>query len=453
MEHDTNSNNTRSRYRQNTSRARYRQRDNRGRHASNVERQGQQGQHSTVRSRRGRHEHGHGHGRGCSPQTSARRNTSMATSTSTTHETSSSISILATSDAATPSIMPNIPGYYYDTERKRYFRIVNAQASGGQMPSSYETMRKKQRLELESRQLQMEQQQHQTEWKRYRNLHDILWRRERHTSRIMNRYSHCVFIIMSSHGDFILTGNKKGALELHHLAMNDTRQQMTITLSTALAYVNSQITSVSLWKNKYYVTTHLGDGALLGGVEMGCINLDDQQNDAYSIRFRSSGSPWCSDINDSYAVAGGNNAVYINSLDGAYSSRISIRSDALAISIAPGSPSLIRIGCRNVSPVLEFAGHVNEYTQSLGMATDSTGTVLAAAGQDKRIRFWSTLTGEQLRHSSDPLPQTIPALQWHGPTSPGVLQPAMMDTTSSGKVPPSLWAVSGSSLCASRLFI
>jgi hypothetical protein len=142
MEHDNNNHSIRPRHHQNTSRVRHgsgnRQHNTRGRQTNNVEQQ-----RSNGHSRRKRH------GRGYFMQTSARHNTSMANSASNSSDTSSGMSALVTTDASAPSTMPNIPGYYYDTERKRYFRIINTHVSGGRMPPSYEAMRKKQRLELE----------------------------------------------------------------------------------------------------------------------------------------------------------------------------------------------------------------------------------------------------------------------------------------------------------------
>lgn len=45
---------------------------------------------------------------------------------------------------------------------------------------------------------------------------------------------------------------------------------------------------------------------------------------------------------------------------------------------------------------MEFAGHVNSYTERLGLSTDPDKHFVFAAGQDKRLRGWSLRTGQQL---------------------------------------------------------
>ncbi|KAF5382476.1 hypothetical protein D9615_003020 [Tricholomella constricta] len=55
---------------------------------------------------------------------------------------------------------------------------------------------------------------------------------------------------------------------------------------------------------------------------------------------------------------------------------------------------------RQASPVVQFAGHNNTYTQRLGIALDLNQEFLFAAGEDNRIRGWSVLTGLPLLPSS-----------------------------------------------------
>ncbi|KAF9452934.1 hypothetical protein P691DRAFT_695941 [Macrolepiota fuliginosa MF-IS2] len=51
---------------------------------------------------------------------------------------------------------------------------------------------------------------------------------------------------------------------------------------------------------------------------------------------------------------------------------------------------------RQSTPILQFSGHVNTYTPRLGIATDPDNGFVFAAGQDSRIRGWSLRTGDPL---------------------------------------------------------
>ncbi|KAJ3561665.1 hypothetical protein NP233_g10055 [Leucocoprinus birnbaumii] len=55
------------------------------------------------------------------------------------------------------------------------------------------------------------------------------------------------------------------------------------------------------------------------------------------------------------------------------------------------------------TPILQFKGHVNSNSSNLGIVTDPTSSFLFAAGQDNRIRAWSLRTAE-------PLPLPLPLL-------------------------------------------
>lgn len=48
------------------------------------------------------------------------------------------------------------------------------------------------------------------------------------------------------------------------------------------------------------------------------------------------------------------------------------------------------------TPVIQYRGHVNTYSQHLGVALDPTQEFLFAAGQDRRIRGWSVRSGNPL---------------------------------------------------------
>ncbi|KAF5369274.1 hypothetical protein D9758_002613 [Tetrapyrgos nigripes] len=52
------------------------------------------------------------------------------------------------------------------------------------------------------------------------------------------------------------------------------------------------------------------------------------------------------------------------------------------------------------TPTRTFKGHVNNYTQPLGICTDLNEDFLFAAGEDCRIRGWSLRTGEPLHVST-----------------------------------------------------
>ena len=51
---------------------------------------------------------------------------------------------------------------------------------------------------------------------------------------------------------------------------------------------------------------------------------------------------------------------------------------------------------REGSPLVQYSGHHNTYTQRLGIALDPTHDILFAAGEDRRIRAWSVHTGRPL---------------------------------------------------------
>ncbi|KAG6878511.1 hypothetical protein C0993_005441 [Termitomyces sp. T159_Od127] len=55
---------------------------------------------------------------------------------------------------------------------------------------------------------------------------------------------------------------------------------------------------------------------------------------------------------------------------------------------------------REASPLVQYHGHHNTYTQRLGIAVDPTHDFLFAAGEDCRIRAWSVHTGQSLVFSS-----------------------------------------------------
>jgi WD repeat-containing protein 21A len=48
-------------------------------------------------------------------------------------------------------------------------------------------------------------------------------------------------------------------------------------------------------------------------------------------------------------------------------------------------------------PLFELHGHVNTYHTSLALATSPDDTVLLAGGSDRRLRAWSTVTGERIQ--------------------------------------------------------
>lgn len=55
---------------------------------------------------------------------------------------------------------------------------------------------------------------------------------------------------------------------------------------------------------------------------------------------------------------------------------------------------------REASPLVQYHGHHNTYTQRLGIAVDPTHDFLFAAGEDCRIRAWSIHTGQSVVFSS-----------------------------------------------------
>ncbi|KAI9592877.1 hypothetical protein BDF19DRAFT_450441, partial [Syncephalis fuscata] len=422
-----------------------------------------------------------------------------------------STALVGHSDASAPamaspntsgSIMPEIPGFYYDVERRRYFRIVN-QGAAGPLPSSYETIRKKQRLEEQLNQLKIEQKQYGAEWRRNYNVHSMLKRRELNARPLSYRHYAAAATIgiksfgltdenvthsditdmqIADHGGFMLLGTKEGSLELRRLSVDRQNQPVLAHSSSSSITMTSQITSISLRKDNYFVWP--------GTAVIHRIDVDHDQH------YISTGtnhpiinsSLWCSDIADSVVALGGSKIIGIISPDGIVNTRISVSSDVFAITSYKASTisglkhssavcSLLPLNDWHLissamngsirlwdmrfaavksrstdsyskramaAPLLEFAGHVNEYTQRLGIALDSTGVVLSAAGQDKNIRCWSTMTGEQLRRPLDPLPQVVPTIQWYGPLCPGRTHLASIEQQSAMR--PSLWAASANSL-------
>lgn len=51
---------------------------------------------------------------------------------------------------------------------------------------------------------------------------------------------------------------------------------------------------------------------------------------------------------------------------------------------------------RYSAPTLQFTGHVNSYTEKLGIAVDPGHNFVFAAGQDRCLRAWSLHTAQQL---------------------------------------------------------
>ncbi|CAE6458229.1 unnamed protein product [Rhizoctonia solani] len=58
-------------------------------------------------------------------------------------------------------------------------------------------------------------------------------------------------------------------------------------------------------------------------------------------------------------------------------------------------------------PLLEFKGHTNTHMNDLGFEILSSGDFVVAAGIDKRMRAWSTRTGEQVPSPSEGLPHAL----------------------------------------------
>lgn len=52
-------------------------------------------------------------------------------------------------------------------------------------------------------------------------------------------------------------------------------------------------------------------------------------------------------------------------------------------------------------PLLEMQGHVNSYHSELAFSTSPDDTVVIAGQSDRRLRAWSTITGEQLKPPPD----------------------------------------------------
>ncbi|CAD6564406.1 MAG: hypothetical protein TREMPRED_004976 [Tremellales sp. Tagirdzhanova-0007] len=48
------------------------------------------------------------------------------------------------------------------------------------------------------------------------------------------------------------------------------------------------------------------------------------------------------------------------------------------------------------SPLIQFKGHRNSFPCSLGLTTSSDDEIVFAAGSDRRIRAWSTVTGDRI---------------------------------------------------------
>ncbi|KAG5719273.1 Dual specificity phosphatase ibp1 [Termitomyces sp. T112] len=71
---------------------------------------------------------------------------------------------------------------------------------------------------------------------------------------------------------------------------------------------------------------------------------------------------------------------------------------------------------REGSPLVQYHGHHNTYTQRLGIAIDPSHEFLFAAGEDRRIRAWSVHTGRPLISSSshddmdDPFNRVFPGV-------------------------------------------
>ncbi|KAH7336935.1 hypothetical protein B0J17DRAFT_665501 [Rhizoctonia solani] len=58
-------------------------------------------------------------------------------------------------------------------------------------------------------------------------------------------------------------------------------------------------------------------------------------------------------------------------------------------------------------PLLEFKGHMNTHMNDLGFEILSSGDFVVAGGMDKKIRAWSTRTGEQVPSPSEGLPHAL----------------------------------------------
>ncbi|KAG6834608.1 hypothetical protein H0H93_008592 [Arthromyces matolae] len=71
---------------------------------------------------------------------------------------------------------------------------------------------------------------------------------------------------------------------------------------------------------------------------------------------------------------------------------------------------------RENSPLVQFRGHRNTYTQKLGIALDPSQEFLFAAGEDRQIRGWSVQSGQLLtppyeqQNTDNPFAQTFPSV-------------------------------------------
>ncbi|ORY07226.1 WD40 repeat-like protein [Basidiobolus meristosporus CBS 931.73] len=65
-----------------------------------------------------------------------------------------------------------------------------------------------------------------------------------------------------------------------------------------------------------------------------------------------------------------------------------------------------------VTPILDYHGHVNEHVRKLGFSINSQGSQLVIAGQDRMLRFWDVYSGQTLRQPIGQFEGEITATRW-----------------------------------------
>ncbi|CAJ0642317.1 13004_t:CDS:10 [Entrophospora sp. SA101] len=346
-----------------------------------------------------------------------------------------------------------IPGYYYDEERDKYFKISpNSNFGQEAMVNSLKSISTIQGTSSQN--------------------HDI-------TDFQIHKYRNTIYL-----------GNLGGTVgQIKFQCSSESCHELS---RTYIAMLTSEITSINLFDKNFLIYTSLGNDLSPGVLHVGgIIPLSDDDESIIELTpnviYNSKSTIWTStysELDKSIALGTSKKVVVLQGLDMPIYrlSQFKTGSDVFSVDFDKNRPSILYAGCRDGqlrifdirssyrkntlygegpvikqsspichlkqigswyiitdgmdgslslwdirkdqngnnsntrspsrSPVMEFKGNVNSNNIRMGFAVNSNETIVSVAGQDKRVRFYSLSTGNAIRSPIGPFEDKVNAIRF-----------------------------------------